>query len=169
MAKETQTENNEQVKATEPQAPVSSFTEKYCETHVITVTPESGLAEVAKLMRENHIGDVVVCDAESIPIGIITDRDIVVGTLGQATSAETLTVQDIMTRGIATARDNSSVDEIVKIMREEGVGRLPLVSEHGTLTGIVTAKKVIQWLSDQLAQLVNAAEKQQANEQELRH
>lgn len=147
----------------------TNFREQYCETHVITVSPEATLTEAAKLMRENHIGDVVVCDAEGVPLGILTDRDIVIGTLGQTAPTEGLVVQDIMTRNVATARDTASVEEIVTIMRQEGVGRLPLVNEHGILCGIVTAKKVIQWLSHQLDGLVNAAEKQQSKEQELKH
>jgi CBS domain-containing protein len=121
---------------------------------VVTVKPETPIADCARLMRTHHVGSLVVTEAAPAggakPVGIVTDRDIVVDVLAVGLDANTLTASDIMVRPLATVEtDEDAVDALAR-MRERGVRRLPAVDDLGRLAGIVTIDNVLEVLSEQL-------------------
>lgn len=148
---------------------LSSFVRRYCERDVVCAKSDTPLEKIARLMRENHIGDVVIVDESSCPIGIVTDRDLVIETVGRGKDFDNMTADDVMTRDVAVAKAGEPVEEMIRIMRREGVGRLPLVDEQGTIAGIITAKNLMVWLISELSQLMEGAEKQQDKELEIKH
>lgn len=139
---------------------------------VISVDPEATLAKVVYLMREHHIGDVIVVedrDGRNTPIGVITDRDIAIEALQQGKPLSELRVRDYMSKGVALARTSDDVFAMIRIMKHCGVSRLPIVDEEGGIVGIVSAKNLFELLLEGLNDLAGLAERRQRNEQELRH
>ncbi len=141
--------------------------------NLVTVLPSTPITEAARLMREHHVGDVIAIEEQepgkNIPIGIITDRDIIVETSGQGVSVEPLTVADIMVPFVETAKVSDDVFEIIKKMRKTGVGRLPIIDEDKRLVAIVTAKHLLQTLAQGIYDLAGLSEQQQKNERQQRH
>lgn len=138
---------------------------------VVTVTPQSTIQEAAKRMRDFHVGDVVVVNDESIrasPIGIITDRDIVLSTVAFGLAPDEVLVGDIMVRSLTTANASDSVYRVLNIMREHGIRRIPLVDEAGLLTGIVSSEDIFEFLTRGLSDVAHITEKQHSVEYERR-
>jgi len=123
-------------------------------------------------MRDEHVGDLVVTDERAgrlVPVGIITDRDIVVGPLAQDVEHITqLDVGDLVTRELVTAREADDVGEVLARMRREGVRRIPVVDGGGVLVGIFTVDDVLGLLSDDLATVVALIGRGQRGEVERR-
>ena len=115
---------------------------------VVTCPASTPVLEVARVMREEHVGDVVLLD-EEVPIGILTDRDIVVGVLAQdPEDLHRLVASDVALMPLVVVEDTRSVEEVVDLMVEEGVRRLPVVGGNGDLVGIVTMDDLTHHLSD---------------------
>ena len=128
-----------------------------CRRDVVTVVPETPLPMVARAMRRQHVGCVVVISPDQRrPLGIVTDRDIVLETLAADVDARTLTAGDIMSREIVTAGENDDIAWSLKVMREKGIRRLPVVDGNGRLVGIVALDDVVQEASDVLVDIVQS-------------
>lgn len=138
---------------------------------VITVTPRTTVQEAAKRMRDFHVGDVVVVADESefkAPIGIITDRDIVLSTVAFGLAPDEVTVGDIMIRSLTTATQQDSVYSVLNLMQERGVRRVPLVDAAGGLVGIVSAEDIFELLIHELGGLAQISGRQHGLETERR-
>lgn len=106
---------------------------------------EATLVEAAEMMRTARIGSIVVVekgDEKLLPVGIVTDRDIVVEVVAEKVETRRLTVEDVMSRDIVTIPKRASVFSAVQIMERDGVRRLPVVDEKGELCGIVSADDI---------------------------
>lgn len=140
---------------------------------LVTVPPYAPIADAAKLMREHHVGDVIVVDesegGKSIPIGIITDRDITIEVCGQGVSIEPLTVADIMVPFIETAKITEDIFDLIQHMKKTGVTRLPVVDEDQKLVAVVNAKHLLQDLAQGIHDLSGLSEQQHKNERQQRH
>lgn len=136
----------------------------FCKTNVVTVTPDISIIEAAALMRDRNVGNVVVVDTQvgaSKPIGLLTDRDIVIDSVASgAKDLDQLKVEDLMTRDPVCARDDEGIYEVALKMRQEAVGRMPIVDEKGHLCGIITSKNILALLNDELTELVSIADAQ---------
>lgn len=104
--------------------------------HVVVIDGESTAADAARLMAANGIGDVVVIDEDRHPIGIVTDRDIVVRALTAPAHIDT-PVREIMTETLLTVRSGARLDEVVRLMIDGAIRRLPVVDD-GHLVGVLT-------------------------------
>lgn len=139
-----------------------------CNRDVITATPEMTVAAAARLMRRHHVGSVVIVDQvngeSGMPIGIITDRDIVVAVTATDLNANAITVGDIMGGPLVTAHEEQGVLEAMEVMRYKGVRRLPIVNEDSRLVGIVAIDDLIEVLADQLGELTKIIVREQAHE-----
>jgi CBS domain-containing protein len=138
---------------------------------VVTIGPNASVRDAAKQMRDFHVGDVVVVDerdGKSVPVGILTDRDIVVSTTAFGLEPQMVSVGDVMSTTLVCARLTDSVWHILSIMKEHGVKRLPLVNEVGELTGIVSSDDVIGLLGAELTEIGKIQEKQRVVETERR-
>lgn len=108
--------------------------------------------DVARRMRDFHVGCVVVTRG-STPVGIITDRDLALRVVAEGLDARTTLVSDIVTYDATTLPRTAGIETAVRTMRERGVRRLPIVTEDGKLTGIVTADDLTLLLTQELADL----------------
>jgi CBS domain-containing protein len=127
-----------------------------CNRHVVYIDANALVLEAAQLMREKHVGDVVVVEADrSIlrPIGMLTDRDIVTLVVGEEVDATTVRVSDVMAHNPRVIHQRDEISTAIERMSEAGVRRLPIVDEHGSLVGIVTADDLHQILARMQSQL----------------
>jgi ATP-dependent Lon protease len=104
---------------------------------VFSVSEDATIREIARLMRDEKIGDVLVTDAEGKLRGIITDRDVVVRAVAEGNDLDQLRAKDICTDHIVTLAPSAGIDEAVHLMTEKAIRRLPIV-ENDIPVGIVT-------------------------------
>ncbi len=138
-----------------------------CNREVVIAQREQTIKEVAKLMRAKHVGSVVVVEGSPAcarPVGIITDRDLVVEIMAQDVDEEKVTVGDIMASDLLLAREDDSVADTIRLMRSRGVRRVPVVSEQGWLAGILAADDFLEFLVEELQLLVKLFEREQIRE-----
>jgi CBS domain-containing protein len=109
-------------------------------------TPETNIHNAAQSMREANCGALPVVDRNKRVLGIITDRDICLSLAQNTNKAiEHRTVGEIMTRDVKTIRGTEDVSEALRKMRERKIGRLPVVDEQGSLQGIVSLNKLLNF------------------------
>jgi CBS domain-containing protein len=125
-----------------------------CSRDVVAVTRDTTITEAAKLMRHHHIGTLVVCDHLSfgrrLPIGIVTDRDIVVEVVASDLGPGTITVGEIMAGGLVTVRESSGLLQAMELMRYKGVRRLPVLDYEGLLSGLIAIDDILEVLAEEL-------------------
>ena len=139
-----------------------------CNREVITVQRDATVLHAAVLMRQHHVGDVVVIENrknKTVPIGIVTDRDIVVELVATELDCNVITVGDIIITKLIVVKDSAGVFEAIQLMVNKGVRRLPVVDDDGGLVGIITLDDLLLLLSKELATLTKLAAKLLAREQ----
>jgi len=102
---------------------------------IYAALPNAPIAEVAKKMKELNVGAIPVCDSQDQPLGIITDRDIVVRGVVEGLDNSS-SASDIMSKGLVSVTPDTHIHEAARIMGENQVRRLPVV-ENGKIVGIV--------------------------------
>jgi len=133
---------------------------EFCSRTVAVIEAGASLREAALLMRDAHVGALVVTErkgAVTRPVGVITDRDIVVAVVAvPGARPEGIRVGDVMSAQPQMAREDEGLAETVKAMSQGGVRRLPVVSADGALFGIVTLDDVLRVLAGELGALAVA-------------
>lgn len=120
-----------------------------CGRSVSTVAPDDAISTAVTLMRREHIGDVVVVvpvDGGARPVGILTDRDVVVELMAPGIDARQVAVGDCMSEAIVTAREDEDLLVALQRMAAAGTRRLPIVDARGCLSGILTVDDVLSFL-----------------------
>lgn len=128
-----------------------------CTREVVICEPDDTVLEAARLMRNHHVGDVVVVDrkpAGVIPIGILTDRDIVVELLAEEIDLSSVTCADVMSSELTSVVEQDEILDAIELMRSKGVRRVPVVNRQGGLEGIFAVDDVIELVAEQLTDLV---------------
>lgn len=144
-----------------------------CSRNVVTVREFDDLTAAARLMRQRHIGYLVVIepklDERSVmPVGVITDRDIVVGVVARETDPRSLRVGDVMTRQPVLAREDGSVAAALHQMREIGARRVPVVDRGGALVGVLSLDDVLDSLAEELTEVASSIRRELKVEAALR-
>lgn len=142
-----------------------------CNREVVFAEKGTSVPEVARLMRQHHVGDLVVVqeqDGRRVPVGIVTDRDIVIELIAREVDFSGLTAGDIMGPRLVTAREKEGVFETIQLMRFNGVRRIPIVDEQGALAGIVSVDDLIELLAEEMTELAKVIYREQAQEARLR-
>ena len=140
---------------------------------VMTVSPaccrsDTTLDQVARLMVQHDCGEIPVVDESDKVIGVVTDRDIVIGVVATDLAPNTLTVGDIMGTELATAQESEDVFDAVQRMRNKGVRRMPIVDANNDLVGIVSIDDIIEILAEEMYQLAHLISREQINERDAR-
>ena len=134
-----------------------------CSRVVVVAEPHTDLREAARLMRDHHVGALIVIDrgnGTARPIGIVTDRDIVVAVVAASgVLPESLAVRDVMSTDLVLAQESDGVFEAVERMQDTGTRRLPVVTADGVLVGIVTLDDVLRMLAGEMTALAIAAQR----------
>lgn len=141
--------------------------DKICNHNVVTSDPGLDLVEAATRMREEHVGDLVVTEyrnGRQTPIGIVTDRDLVVEVVAKQVDPGKLTVGDVMSRNLTLVRKDNGVEFALTAMMQAGVRRCPVVDHDGSLVGILSIDDVLEHLGSQLSRLAEALRSEQRRE-----
>lgn len=141
--------------------------------NVVTVREADELVMAAKLMREKHIGYLVVVrpniiDGTVTPVGVITDRDIVVAVVAKENDPRSLKVRDVMTRQPAVVEEGSSVSTTLQLMRRMGVRRVPVIGRAGVLVGVLSLDDVLAALAGDLMDVADSIRHEMRMEDALR-
>lgn len=140
-----------------------------CTREVIIAQRDTSVVEAAQRMRTYHVGNLVVVEDETNgrrPIGIVTDRDIVIAVVAAGVNPEALKVGDIMSAELVMVRETEDVCETLRYMRDKGVRRMPVVDAAGALAGIVTVDDLLGLLAEEmghLAQLITRGQRREAS------
>ena len=144
---------------------------EYCNRDVVVIEKTESVREAINLMRENHVGDVVIVEMRekaSIPLGILTDRDVVVEILAEDVDLDAVNVGDVMSYQLVTVNEDTKLLDAIKQMRIKGVRRLPVVNEQGELQGILSADDILELVVEQLSDIVGLVSKEMTNEINVR-
>jgi len=140
---------------------------KVCNREVVFVHQQASIPEAARLMREYHVGDLVVIKEKTgkrVPVGIITDRDIVLEVIAEGVDMDDVSVGDIMSDKLVTARESDGLPETIKLMRAKGIRRLPVVNDDNELVGILSVDDLIDLFSEQIVDLARLIAREQGRE-----
>jgi len=144
---------------------------EFCNREVVFATREMSLPEAAQLMREYHVGALVVIDevnGKRVPVGIVTDRDIVIEVISQSLDLDDFSVGDIMGPQLISVQEKDGVFETIRLMRTKGIRRIPVVNQEGGLVGIISADDILDLLADEMAELAKVAPREQEREAKTR-
>lgn len=143
-----------------------------CNRSVIFLDQQESAFEAAKLMRQFHVGDVVIVrdtNGKRIPVGIVTDRDLALEIIAQGVDPAAVAALDLVTgERLVTADTDEPLEIALERMRAHGVRRLPVVNSSGVLIGILTADDILDLLTEQLADIVRLVVAQRKREERLR-
>jgi signal-transduction protein with cAMP-binding, CBS, and nucleotidyltransferase domain len=115
---------------------------------------------VAQLMRNRNVGEVIVVepDGDKVrPVGVVTDRDLVLEVLAQGVAPEALAAQDLMQPGVLTVGEDETVYDAIWHMRSRNVRRLPVIDSDGHLVGVLSQDDVIGFLSQEMTQVARVS------------
>ena len=142
-----------------------------CNKNVVTISAEDTMLYACKLLRNEHVGCLIVTDlyeGNSQPIGIITDRDVVVKVIAPEVNISKVLVKDVMDSKFISANINDDIHVALNLMRKHGIRRIPLINDSGCLEGIVTIDDLFSYLSDELNKLTRAIYMEQSREKIIR-
>ncbi|NNF97208.1 MAG: CBS domain-containing protein [Halobacteria archaeon] len=144
---------------------------EYCNRDVVVVSKAETVSEAVELMRKHHVGDVVVVEQAkqgAIPVGILTDRDIVLEILAEDVDLNTVTIGDVMSYELITITESTTLIDTIKLMRQKGIRRIPVVNDKGTLEGLLSVDDLLELLAEQLTDIVALISKEQNSERRRR-
>lgn len=136
---------------------------EFCNREVVVIERDASVQEAAKLMREHHVGSIIVVGTNEMshrPIGVLTDRDIVIEFIAKELSPTDIAVGDAMSFELVTVSEDCELFEVVETMKRHGVRRIPVVDTEGSLVGLVASDDALDLLVEQLSDLVAVVEHQ---------
>lgn len=142
-----------------------------CRRSPIAIASTESITAAAQLMREQHVGFLVVYqlgDDLRRPIGVLTDRDIIVGVIAKKVDPEALRVDDLMTRQPLVANDNEDLSDVLQAMRLAGIRRVPVVDARGALVGVVSIDDVFDIITGFMCDITGAVQNEQRMERRAR-
>ena len=144
---------------------------EYCNREVVVVEEEKSVTEAAAIMRQYHVGDVVICKAKygkQIPVGIITDRDIALEIVAKGTDPDSIRVGEAMSFDLTTVSEHDDLMHVIEVMRDKGIRRVPVIDADEALIGILTVDDIVDLLSEVLVDLAHLVDRQKRRETRLR-
>jgi predicted transcriptional regulator len=130
-----------------------------CTRETVCVPRATSLIDAARLMRERHVGSLVIADEQPegrVPAGVITDRDLVTAVLAPDVDVHALRVEDVMSTELVAVQEQTSVLDALAVMRAKGVRRLVVVDMRGLLQGVLALDDVIEVVAEQMQAVARA-------------
>ena len=144
------------------------FVNQICTHGVVTCSPATSALEIARILRDHHVGDVVVVDdgdGGPRPVGLVTDRDLVIKVMARNADPALFTAGDLAADAPEMALDCEFAFDAICRMRTKGVRRLPVVDSKGHLVGVLSADDVARFLAGELSELARVAPRQVQHEE----
>jgi CBS domain-containing protein len=120
---------------------------RICSRAVETAAPSESVLAVAQRMKERNVGTVVIVSAGSIPLGIVTDRDIVLRCVAGELAPKEIPVSTIMTRALVRADESTSIEQALRMMETSGKRRLVVTGALGVLRGVLALDDVLELIA----------------------
>ncbi len=142
-----------------------------CTPGVVCCGVQISVSEAARLMRHHHVGDVVVVDdpaEDCIPLGVVTDRDLVIEVLGNGFDPAKTTLASLIRGPVVIAHESEDTAQVIERMRVHGVRRVPVVNREGSAVGIITLDDLLRLLVADASSLLQIMTKAQTHEQHSR-
>ena len=131
--------------------------ERFCREPVVTIQPTQSIRDAARMMRDRHVGAVLVVDDDR-PVGILTDRDIVMRAIIEGLDPNATPVRDVMSGSLTVVGSDQKMDDAVIAIRTAGVRRLPIVDAAGRAIGIVTLDDLVVLMAGELTMVAGAVQ-----------
>lgn len=138
-----------------------------CNRELVTIGRDDTIFKAAELMRQNHVGDVLVVEKKNdttVALGIVTDRDVVVEIVAPGLDPKVITVGDIMLPHLACIEEDRGIFDAIKLMTSKGIRRLPVVDNNGSLIGILTLDDLLLMLAKEFFSIAMLLSNEQKNE-----
>lgn len=145
----------------------------YCNREVVISYSDESIQEAAKLMRQHHVGCLVIVEKDSEknyskPVGILTDRDIVVELIAEGVDLSSISVGDVFNRQLLTVSEDEPLTDVVDKMKAKGVRRVPVINESDGLVGILALDDLIELYAEQLSHIVDVINQEKNYEEKTR-
>lgn len=114
-----------------------------CQRELDLIEADASVATAADRMRQRTVGSLIVVNSAKCPIGMITDRDLVIRALADARDADSTPVSEVMTPDIVVASSDMTINSALRLMREGPFRRLPIVDKNGVVVGLVTIDDIL--------------------------
>jgi CBS domain-containing protein len=140
---------------------------EYCKRAVVAIASNADAAAAAKLMRAEHVGFLIVYregDELQRPVGVLTDRDLVLGVMAREVDQHSVTVDDVMTRQPIIATDTDELSDLLQAMRMAGIRRVPVVDVRGALIGIMAIDDAIDVITGLMCDIAGSIKSEQRQE-----
>lgn len=127
-----------------------------CNREVVIADPDESILEAARRMRDHHVGSLIVVEGapgRRRPIGVVTDRDIVVYAVAAGGAIPARTVRECMSTELVAAHEREGLLDVLRRMRVNGVRRLPVVDDNGVLQGILSFDDVLDLVAVEMREL----------------
>jgi CBS domain-containing protein len=134
---------------------------------VAQIHHHASVADAARMMRDHHVGSLVVIeetDNGRLPVGVLTDRDIVLATVAEGRDPILLRTGDVMSKQLVTIRAEDSIPDALRLMRRHGIRRLPVITHQGALIGIVALDDLLEVVADEVTGMVQAIKSERGRE-----
>ena len=142
-----------------------------CTLDVVCCGPDTTVREASRTMRHRHVGDLIVVDdpkGDRVPIGIVTDRDLVLEVLGNGLDPDHTTVAQLMRKPVVIANEDEQVTPVIARMRMHAVRRVPVVDAQGATVGIITLDDLLRLLVSEAGALLEIVSNEQNQERRER-
>ena len=142
-----------------------------CNRDCISAGKDIDVVEAAMLMRKHHVGTLIVTEQDDQgekPVGIITDRDIVIEIMAKDQDPHDFVLADVMTDNPFKANEDDNLHDTIESMQLEGIRRLPVVDKEGYLTGVLAVDDILGEMAVQMGGLVQLFKRELATEEMFR-
>lgn len=146
---------------------------KICNRQIVTLAAGTDLVAAAKLMREKHVGFLIVVEPQALaqygrPVGVLTDRDIVISVVARGADPTLLTAGDVMNRELVMTDESDSLEQALRLMRRMGVRRLPVIGSRSMLTGVLSLDDILDVVAAEIGEISGTVRNEQRIEGALR-
>ncbi len=144
---------------------------QYCDKKISTLTQDSSILEAAQLMRTNHVGEVIIVQRQqgkTVPVGLITDRDLVIEIIAMEIDIDKITLGSIMCLELITVNHDSSLKQALELLQTNGIRRAPVVDSKGALFGIIAIEGILKVLSQDMTKVLKLFNNERRIEKQFR-
>ena len=131
-----------------------------CTRSIDLADAEESIQAAAHRLRERRVGTLVILDRANKPIGILTDRDLVIRAVAQGKDPLHTYVGNVMTRNLTTISEAARIEQAVSLMRSGGFRRIPVTASDGSIVGLVSLDDILSLLAEEFADVGALVEKE---------
>ena len=133
---------------------------KICVREVYLADAAESTYVAAQRMREHSVGTLVVLDKDKKPLGIVTDRDLAMKVIAEGKDPAEVKVAQVMTVDPRSLREDTPIEEGLRLMRGGKCRRLPVVDDKDALQGLVSIDDILELLAEEMSQIAKIIESQ---------